>query len=204
MKGIYQIKNNKTGDRYIGSSVNIRRRWNAHKSELRMGYHHSPYLQNAWNKYGKGNFAFRMILECEAFELQRHEQWLLDNWNPEYNTEQVVGKPQIGRCTTEETREKIRQAHLGKVVSLETRTLMSKNHTDCSGENNPMYGQKHTYKARYDMAKNRLKKLTKADVVTIRELYETKEYTHKVLARTWCVSEASIGKITRNETWRFI
>ena len=57
------------------------------------------------------------------------------------------GKPKpwlIGRKVSEETKEKIRQINSGKVLSEETRKKISENHYDISGENNPMYGKKHT------------------------------------------------------------
>lgn len=43
---------------YVGSSVDIKRRFKEHKSSLRLNKHYSTYLQNAWNKYGEKEFAF--------------------------------------------------------------------------------------------------------------------------------------------------
>ena len=48
--GVYQIKNTKTSNVYIGSSSNITRRWTQHKSALALNKHENPILQNAWNK----------------------------------------------------------------------------------------------------------------------------------------------------------
>lgn len=49
-----------------------------------------------------------------------------------------------GRVLSEESKQKIREKHLGKKLSEETRKKISENHHDISGENNPMYGKKHS------------------------------------------------------------
>lgn len=43
--GVYKITNKETGKFYIGSSVDIRQRWYAHKSKLRRGVHSNQHLQ---------------------------------------------------------------------------------------------------------------------------------------------------------------
>ena len=50
----------------------------------------------------------------------------------------------LGRTLSEESKQKIREKHLGKIVSEETKKKISQNHYDISGENNPMYGKKHS------------------------------------------------------------
>lgn len=44
MIGIYSITNKKTGERYIGESMDIERRWKEHKEELFDHMHHSYKL----------------------------------------------------------------------------------------------------------------------------------------------------------------
>lgn len=48
--GVYQIRNVIDNKRYVGSSINLYKRWRTHKWMLRKGIHHSIYLQNTWNK----------------------------------------------------------------------------------------------------------------------------------------------------------
>lgn len=50
----------------------------------------------------------------------------------------------MGKKKSDEIREKIRQANIGRVLSKETRKKISENHHNVSGENNPMYGKKHS------------------------------------------------------------
>ena len=63
--GIYSITNTENGKRYIGSSVNIPKRWNLHRWRLDKGEHHSPHLQNSWKKRGAEAFKFEVLLKCD-------------------------------------------------------------------------------------------------------------------------------------------
>ena len=49
-----------------------------------------------------------------------------------------------GRKLSEYSKQKIREKHLGKTLSEETKQKISENHHDISGQNNPMYGKKHS------------------------------------------------------------
>lgn len=56
--GVYIINNKLNGHNYVGSSVNIKKRFSRHKTELRQNKHPNRYLQRAWNKYEEENFEF--------------------------------------------------------------------------------------------------------------------------------------------------
>jgi len=78
--GIYKIQNINNGKLYIGSSVNIHKRWDEHKTALRKSRHHSYKMQRAWDKYGEVNFKFEVIevFVGETKELRKLEQYYLD------------------------------------------------------------------------------------------------------------------------------
>ena len=78
--GIYKIENLVNGKVYIGSSINIYRRWEEHKTALRHNRHHSYKLQRAWNKHGEQNFKFEItkIFKGKIKELRELEQNYLD------------------------------------------------------------------------------------------------------------------------------
>ena len=80
--GIYQILNKKTGKRYIGSSKNIRLRWNSHRSALRLGKHHAIMLQRSYNRHGAEAFEYSVLLYCDKNNLAMYEQALLDGFKP--------------------------------------------------------------------------------------------------------------------------
>ena len=77
--GIYKFTNIITGKIYIGSAINLRKRFVQHRSSLRLGTHHSIYFQNAYNKYGESNFVYN-ILEyvTDKTDLLLREQYYLD------------------------------------------------------------------------------------------------------------------------------
>ena len=78
MIGIYSIKNKITNEVYVGSSNNIKKRWNYHKNRLDSGRHDNPKLQNAWNKYGSDNFEFGIVLCTSESLLLDMEQVFID------------------------------------------------------------------------------------------------------------------------------
>lgn len=103
--GIYQIQNTVNGNKYIGSAVNLRKRWNLHKTELNSGKHHNQHMQHSWNKYGKDIFKFNPIIICSKDNLIMYEQLCLDNLYPEYNICRIAGS-QLGIKRSEQWREK--------------------------------------------------------------------------------------------------
>lgn len=86
--GIYEILNTVTGKSYVGSSVDIHRRWGDHRKRLKKSGHHSPKLQNSWNKHGSEIWKWSILQECEEVRLLFLEAfWMarLDSVNNGYN-----------------------------------------------------------------------------------------------------------------------
>lgn len=78
-KGIYIIKNKINNKVYVGSTfVKFSQRFILHKSRLNRNTHHSPHLQNAWNKYGEDAFEFKVIeiLDNNEEITLREEYWI--------------------------------------------------------------------------------------------------------------------------------
>lgn len=108
---IYLIQNKVTADFYIGSAVRFLYRQWLHLYELRKNKHHSPILQNAYNKYGEHNFEFYMIefVPDKIFLIER-EQFYLDNLKPKYNCSKIAGSP-LGIKHSEQARRNMSEAH---------------------------------------------------------------------------------------------
>ncbi len=76
--GVYEIMCIPNGRRYIGSSVNMAKRFMEHRSALRNGRHHSFLLQRTWEKYGESAFRFTRLLACDADHRTLYEQIAID------------------------------------------------------------------------------------------------------------------------------
>lgn len=128
--GVYKIQRVGTDQCYVGSSVNMQKRWQAHRLELKNGTHHAAYLQNAWAKYGALAFEFEVLEVCHATGdlkevLAIREQHWIDALQPRFNTLKAAYSTlgfrhapgsiakMIGRTHTPETREKLRAAQTG-------------------------------------------------------------------------------------------
>jgi group I intron endonuclease len=86
ISGIYKIESRIKPERiYIGSSVNISKRWCYHKEDLCKNKHHSKKLQRHYNKYGKEDLIFSVIIGCEKEDLIHTEQFFIDSYLPYFN-----------------------------------------------------------------------------------------------------------------------
>jgi len=75
MCGIYTITNKIDNKIYVGYSINCFKRFSEHKSLLVNNKHKNDHLQNAWNKYGKENFVFEILEECDKVYLSSQENY---------------------------------------------------------------------------------------------------------------------------------
>ena len=128
ISGVYQIRNAINDKIYIGSAVNIQKRWREHISALKKNKHHSRYLQRSWNKYGEKNFEFVILEECEPVKetLLEREQFYLDTLSSEYNISPTAGS-RLGAISSEETCKKISLAKMGQKTFLGCRHPYSGN-----------------------------------------------------------------------------
>ena len=83
--GIYKITNKVNGKCYIGQSQDIATRFREHKYLLRRNKYGNRKIQNAWNKYGEGNFTFEVIEECTVDELDEKEMKYIKEYDSHYN-----------------------------------------------------------------------------------------------------------------------
>ncbi len=138
--GVYAIVNTHNGKCYVGSAIHIARRWKYHRWALRAGKSTHIKLQHAWNKYSGNGFEYvilELIENATPELLSRREQYYLDTLQPAYNicptansmfgftvleeTKARIGSKNKGHPVSEEQREQLRQANLGKKKTLEAR-----------------------------------------------------------------------------------
>ena len=90
--GVYQIRNKITGERYIGSSKNIERRWQQHKWPSKWQEENKKLLYKKFQEYGIENFDFSILEIVEEVMLKQKEQEWINQLKPEYNRIFAYGK----------------------------------------------------------------------------------------------------------------
>ena len=89
--GIYKITNAITGDFYIGSSKNVKRRWAAHKWPSTWNDCPNNPLYKDMQKFGIDKFVFEVLAEVEADKLKVTEQQFIERLKPTYNDRNANG-----------------------------------------------------------------------------------------------------------------
>lgn len=175
VSGIYYILNKENDKIYIGQSVNVTKRLNRHKSELRRIVHPNDHLQKAWNKYGEASFEFSLLKKCDESELDYWEIYLIalyisfdrkKGYNQDYGghktkhrsleTRRKIGEANkgeknywYGKHLSEETKRRLSESKMGHEVSEETKQKISKSRKGKRvGKDHPMYGKHHSLEVR--------------------------------------------------------
>lgn len=126
LSGIYRILNRVNGNCYIGSSLNIEKRYKHHLSTLRHNSSRCSILQKAFNKYGEDNFEFQVLLCCKPEYRLYYEQELIRELDSQYNVFTNVSDSPLRQFTfSEESRSKIRNSRQNLVFNKETIEKMS-------------------------------------------------------------------------------
>ncbi|MBL4937062.1 GIY-YIG nuclease family protein [Clostridium sp. YIM B02515] len=150
MTGLYIIKNTINDMFYVGHSVDIERRFRAHKSYLIRNIHHCVYLQRVWNKYGEENFEFIILKECSLEESIKLEQYYIDNFKKSiYNTgdlaasggDLISNNPNIDNIRKKKKQDAIK--YYSRLTDEEKKEKYGR-----KGDKNPMYGKHHTDEVR--------------------------------------------------------
>ena len=89
--GIYKITNTITGDFYIGSSKDVKRRWATHKWPSVWKNHPNNQMYIDMQKYGLDKFDFQVLEEVEESFLKEAEQEFIEKLQPAYNNYYAKG-----------------------------------------------------------------------------------------------------------------
>jgi len=141
--GIYKILNKVNGKFYIGSAIDLIKRWKEHAYYLNNSTHKNTHLQSAWNKYWDVSFEFIILEICDPKILIIREQFWIDwtdccNRKVGYNINPTAGN-MLGFKHSEETKSKLKnrtytdqmkanmaKGQKGKIYSQETKDKWSK------------------------------------------------------------------------------
>lgn len=138
---IYTITNILNGKRYIGQTqLSLDDRITAHKHSAKTKNYPLYY---AIRKHGINNFFVEELEHCEtASQLNQCEQ----KWIAHFNTivpngYNLMSGGQSNGKHSNETKQRMSQAHKGKKFTEVHKKAMSENHHDVSGSNNPHWGK---------------------------------------------------------------
>jgi len=123
--GIYMITCLDNHRFYIGSSINLYRRYKDHWRALNNHTHRNQHLQRAWDKYTESSFVFEILELIEPILIIEREQFWIDKLQP-FNEIGFNIRPKADEtCHAQETKQKIAESHKGIKPTAETRLKMS-------------------------------------------------------------------------------
>lgn len=143
--GIYRWVNKVNGNTYIGSSVNLGRRFRMYYDfsylSVRLNKSKSR-IYSAILKHGYSNFQLEILEYCTKENAISREQYYIDLLKPEYNLNSTAGS-RFGSRNSEETRIKmsVSAKKKGRKHTEETKNLIS---LATKSINNPNFGKAHS------------------------------------------------------------
>lgn len=182
MYTVYEIKNNVENKRYVGSTCHYHERMNRHRLELKKGIHHCAPLQEAYNALGTETLEYNILTtfdnEDEAREAEQaiitSEYLSLYNVSKHATCGDLLTYHPDRDAIIERTRKAVKERY--SAMSEDERKEVYGH----KGENNPMYGKKHTAEARKAMSQNRKRLIGEDNPFYGRKLSED---TKKALSR---------------------
>ncbi len=186
MQAIYKITNKINGKFYIGSTNNITKRWNNHKSKLNNGIHENSYLQLAWSKYGESSFEFSILEEVSNDNRIEREIYYLN--------ETKCYKRDIGYNFDKNPVDKSgsNNPFYGKKHSVLSLNIMKEKANNRNEEVRKRMGEKN---------KGKGIKLNIELAREIRKLYSTGNETYRSLMKKFNVAQGTIQAILTNRIW---
>lgn len=117
MYQVYKITNLLNSMVYIGSSVDVERRWRQHKqASINENDHHYNYpLMKAFREFGINNFKFEIVETCIDYKemIKVEHDWIIKEncvepkgYNQTDNTESPMFDPEIAKKMSDTKREK--------------------------------------------------------------------------------------------------
>jgi hypothetical protein len=126
--GIYMWTNNLNGKKYVGSSVNLKRRFQQYFNVNRLSKDASMHINRALLFHGVSNFSLTILEFCDKDSLMAREKHYFNKYSPEYNILLEPGSPSRGSGWKHDlqTIEKIRLSSMTKFKSSEYLSKISK------------------------------------------------------------------------------
>ena len=119
----------------MGSSVDVNKRWSAHKRDLIRQKHANTKLQHHVDKYGIDDLLFTMIVRCGKDDIINHEQFYIDIFSPWFN---ICTRADSRAGVLNRGRKGVPPWNKGKTLTEEHKRKIGARQ---QGENNSMYGR---------------------------------------------------------------
>lgn len=117
ISAVYKILNTVTGEFYIGSSVDVKKRWKDHKVPSTRKNRPNMLLYKAMQEYGLECFSFEILEEVEPERLRQEEQRFIDVLIPTYNDRNSKGwNVERRKNSSIKSNKKYRQSDKGREV----------------------------------------------------------------------------------------
>jgi len=196
---IYKIRNVVNEHYYVGSTVDSRKRFWAHRKALRLGKHDCLHLQRAWVKYGEDCFKFEIVEQITSKEelYPAEQKWLDEHHGKEYCYNSAAHADSPMRDASPEMRarlaEKAKAWHEthdhprnGVVLSKETKNQISQSRKGKqAGEQHYRYGKTVSEDVRKKIGdtqrgkpKAEGRKVSAEGMIKIRAAAEAGHYSH--------------------------
>lgn len=194
--GIYGIIHIGSEKVYVGSALNIKKRWREHRHYLRLNKHINQYLQNAWNKHGEDLFKFVILEEVKKSHLliEREQYWLDGIRSYErkngYNIAAIAGS-QLGYKHTIATKEKLSKIHSGRNLTPEHSKAIS----------SALKGRVHSDKAKSLLSESHAKLSKRQTFKLLNDFYFKGDHI-KEIAKKYNLSQTSIWRITEGKVYK--
>lgn len=119
ISGVYKIVNSVSNKVYVGSAVNIEKRWLRHLRDLKRGRHPNHKLEEDYNLLGEDSFLIEVIKELPIEELVAAEQQYMDTMSAAYGTGilyniRTLSQSTLGIRHKEDTKLKISATSAGR------------------------------------------------------------------------------------------
>jgi len=120
--GIYRWTHKRSGKYYIGSAVDLGRRFSNYFSyPWIISQYKSSIICKSLLKYGYSEFSLEIMEYCDIKDTKKREQIYIDDYNPEYNILKIAGS-RLGSKQSAETKAKKVLALKGHKTSVTTKS----------------------------------------------------------------------------------